>query len=153
MSNKENFQSILKSFGAAINLPDLSLDEDQRCNLFFDEVPVSIELSPNEQYIYMYSYLGDAPMASSAGIAAKLLEANYTYNETERCTLGIQSVSRKVALICNERIKGMELSDFEQSLENFINVAEYWMRNMTAEPSTKGDDTSESDVDPSAVKV
>ena len=152
MSYKEDFQNILKSFGAGINLPDLSLDEDQRCNLFFDDVPVSIEVSPNEQYIYMYSYLGDAPMASSESLGTKLLEANYIYGETERCTLGIQSISRKVSLICNERIKGMELSDFEKSLENFINVAEYWMKNLTA-PLTKNQQTDEQDVEPGVVRV
>ena len=152
MSYKEDFQHILKSFGAGINLPDLSLDEDHRCNLFFDEVPVSIEVSPNEQYIYMYSYLGDAPVASSESLGGKLLEANYIYGETERCTLGIQSISRKVALICNERIKGMDLSDFEQSLENFINVAEYWMKNLNA-PPVQNRESEEQDVDPSVVKV
>ena len=152
MSYKEDFQNILKSFGSGINLPDLSLDEDHRCNLFFDEVPVSIEVSPNEEYIYMYSYLGDVPMASSEDLGQKLLEANYIYGETERCTLGIQNISRKVALICNERIKGMELSDFEKSLENFINVAEYWMKNLVA-PSAKGGETETHDVDPGLVKV
>ena len=56
MSYKEDFKSILKHFGAGINLPDLSLDEDSRCNLFFDEVPVSIEVSPNEA-IRLYVFL------------------------------------------------------------------------------------------------
>lgn len=152
MSYKENFQNILKSFGTEINLPDLSLDEDQRCNLFFDEVPVSIEVSPNEQYIYMYSYLGDAPTASSEKLSSKLLEANYIYGETERCTLGIQSISRKVALIGNERIKGMDLPDFEQSLENFINVAEYWMKNLNTS-FTRSDKPAAQDINPSAVIV
>ena len=152
MSYKEDFQNILKSFGTGINLPDLSLDEDHRCNLFFDDVPVSIEVSPNEQYIYMYSYLGDAPLASSDNLGVKLLEANYIYGETERCTLGIQDISRKVALICNERIKGMELSDFEKSLENFINVAEYWMKNLKA-PLTIDRKADKQDVDPNVMKV
>ena len=152
MSYKEDFKSILKRFGTGINLPDLSLDEDHRCNLFFDEVPVSIEVSPNEQYVYMYSYLGDAPVAGSENLGNKLLGANYIYGETERCTLGIQSISRKVALICNERIKGMDLSDFEQSLENFINVAEYWMKNLNA-PSVRSDEAAEQDMDSSVVKV
>ena len=152
MSYKEDFQNILKSFGTGINLPDLSLDEDHRCNLFFDDVPVSIEVSPNEQYIYMYSYLGDAPLASSDNLGVKLLEANYIYGETERCTLGIQDISRKVALICNERIKGMELSDFEKSLENFINVAEYWMKNLKT-PLTVDRKADKQDVDPNVMKV
>ena len=152
MSYKEDFQNILKGFGAGINLPDLSLDEDHRCNLFFDEVPVSIEVSPNEQYVYMYSYLGNVPMAGSESVVSKLLQANYIYGETERCTLGIQDISRKVALIGNERIKGMDLSDFEQSLENFINVAEYWMKNLSA-PTVQNRETDDQEADPNVVKV
>ena len=152
MSYKEDFQNILKGFGVGINLPDLSLDEDHRCNLFFDEVPVSIEVSPNEQYVYMYSYLGDVPVAGSESSMNKLLQANYIYGETERCTLGIQDISRKVALICNERIKGMDLSDFEQSLENFINVAEYWMKNLSA-PPVQNHGTDAQEADPNVVKV
>ncbi len=152
MSYREDFKNILKHFGAGINLPDLNLDEDNRCNLFFDEVPVSIEVSPNEQYVYMYSYLGDVPLANSESMGNKLLEANYIYGETERCTLGIQNISRKVALICNERIKGMDLSDFEQSLENFINVAEYWMKSLSA-PEAQSDKTTDQDVDSSVMKV
>jgi len=152
MSYKEDFQNILKSFGATIDLPDLSLDEEQRCNLFFDDVPVSIEVSPNEKYIYMYSYLGDAPVANSEAIGGRLLEANYVYGGTERCTLGIQNVSRKVALICSERIKGMELPDFEQSLENFINVAEYWMKNLNV-AFAQDKESDEQKVEPGVVKV
>ena len=152
MSYKEDFKSILRHFGSGINLPDLDLDEDNRCNLFFDEVPVSIEVSPNEQYVYMYSYLGDVPVAGSESVENKLLEANYIYGETERCTLGIQKISRKVALICNERIKGMDLPDFEQSLENFINVAEYWMKNLNAS-QVQDDKTTNQDVDASVMKV
>ena len=152
MSYREDFKNILKHFGSGINLPDLSLDEDNRCNLFFDEVPVSIEVSPNEQYVYMYSYLGDVPVAGSESVENKLLEANYIYGETERCTLGIQNISRKVALICNERIKGMDLSDFEQSLENFINVAEYWMKNLNASHSQSGK-AADQDVDSTVMKV
>ena len=152
MSYKDDFINILKNFGSGINLPDLSLDEDHRCNLFFDEVPVSIEVSPNEQYVYMYSYLGDVPVSDAESLGNKLLEANYIYGETERCTLGIQGISRKVALICNERIKGMDLSDFEKSLENFINVAEYWMKNLNA-PSVQSDKTADQDIDSTVVKV
>ena len=152
MSYKDDFINILKNFGSGINLPDLSLDEDHRCNLFFDEVPVSIEVSPNEQYVYMYSYLGDVPVSDAESLGSKLLEANYIYGETERCTLGIQGISRKVALICNERIKGMDLSDFEKSLENFINVAEYWMKNLNV-PSPQSDKTADQDIDSNVVKV
>ena len=152
MSYKDDFINILKNFGSGINLPDLSLDEDHRCNLFFDEVPVSIEVSPNEQYVYMYSYLGDVPVSDAESLGSKLLEANYIYGETERCTLGIQGISRKVALICNERIKGMDLSDFEKSLENFINVAEYWMKNLNV-PSVQSDKTADQDIDSNVVKV
>ena len=100
----------------------------------------------------MYSYLGDVPVANTESMGNKLLEANYIYGETERCTLGIQNISRKVALICNERIKGMDLSDFEQSLENFINVAEYWMKNLSA-PQTQSDRITDQDVDASVMKV
>lgn len=136
MAYKEDLQKLLKEFGTNIGLGDLSLDEDDRCNLFFDEIPVSIELSPDGKYVYMYSYIGDVPLADSEALGLKLLKANYLYLNTNKCSLGLHQVEHKVALICHERMKGLELHDFESALEEFINTAEYWIKNLYAPAST-----------------
>lgn len=143
MSYKEDLQKLLKEFGATIELNDLSLDEEQRCNLFFDEIPVSIELSSDEKYVYMYSYIGDVPLADSETFGLKLLEANYLYLNTHRCSLGVHGTSRKVALIYHERMRGLELPDFESALEEFINTAEYWMKNLYIQAPVTTDKSEE----------
>ena len=126
----EVMQDLFKEFGNEIGIPDLQPDEENRCNLMFDDVAVSFELSHNEDSIYIYSYLGDAPYENREEFYAKLLDANYTFKYTKGATLGMEYSSKRVLLIREYGLEAMRLANFESVVEGFVNLAEYWKQKM-----------------------
>lgn len=84
-----NFDNLLAELGAAIGIPELCADEDNICNLLFDEVAVSLELREDHESFYICCILGQTgPDANPAQLAA-LLDANYLFSGTGGATLGV----------------------------------------------------------------
>ena len=81
-------QNLLQEFGVTIGIPSLTLDEDNRCNLVFDDIGISFELSKEQESLYVYSYLGDAPDANREKVYAALLDANYIFQAHARRNAG-----------------------------------------------------------------
>ena len=119
--------NLLREFGSAIGIPDLQLDEEYRCNMMFDEVPVSFELGDGDESMYIYSLLGQVPDGGLERFYAELLHANYLFAESGGSTLGVDSKSGHVVLLREERLELLRLSRLESVVEQFVNVAEGWM--------------------------
>ena len=116
--------NLLREFGSAIGIPDLQLDEEYRCNMMFDEVPVSFELGDGDESMYIYSLLGQVPDDGLEPFYAELLHANYLFAESGGSTLGVDSKSGNVVLLREERLESMRLSTLESVAEQFVSVAE-----------------------------
>lgn len=126
MSN-EVMGNLLREFGNSIDLPDLELDGDNRCNLLFDEtIPVSFELSEDEAAIYIYSSIGAVPADKRGAIGTVLLNANYGFRDTAGATLGLDQGNGEVMLLRGEKLEGMQLADLDKILTDFVNLAEQW---------------------------
>ena len=125
--------NLLREFGSAIGIPDLQLDEEYRCNMMFDEVPVSFELGDGDESVYIYSLLGQVPDDGLERFYAELLHANYLFAESGGSTLGVDSQSGNVVLLREERLESMRLSTLESVAEQFVSVAEAWMSRLSGE--------------------
>ena len=119
--------NLLREFGASIGIPDLQIDEEYRCNMMFDEVPVSFELGDGDESMYIYSLLGHVPDDGLEQLYAELLHANYVFADSGGSTLSVDSQSRNVVLLREERLELLRLSRLESVVEQFVNVAEGWM--------------------------
>ena len=122
--------NLLGEFGAAIGMPDLQLDEEFRCNMMFDDVPVSFELGEGDESVYIYSLLGRVPDDGRDGIHAELLHANYVFTENGGSTLSVDVQSGNVVLLREERLELLRLARLESVVERFVDVAEGWMRRL-----------------------
>ena len=80
--------NLLREFGASIGIPDLQIDEEYRCNMMFDDVPVSFELGDGDESIYIYSLLGHVPDDGLEQFYAELLHANYVFADSGGSTPG-----------------------------------------------------------------
>lgn len=119
--------NLVREFGASIGIPDLQIDEEYRCNMMFDEVPVSFELGDGDESIYIYSLLGHVPDDGLEQFYAELLHANYVFADSGGSTLSVDSQSGNVVLLREERLELLRLSRLESVVEQFVNVAEGWM--------------------------
>ena len=119
--------NLIREFGASIGIPDLQLDEEFRCNMMFDEVPVSFELGDGDESMYIYSMLGHVPGDGLEQFYAELLHANYVFADSGGSTLSVDSQSGNVVLLREERLELLRLSRLESVVEQFVSVAEDWM--------------------------
>ena len=126
---------LLAEFGASIGIPELQTDDENRCNLMFDEVAVSFELSPDEEAVYLYAYLGDVVPGNNHALFASLLDANYLFRGTGGATIGVDEASGRIVMIRSEDLSAMRLSRFQSLVEEFINLAELWQKKLAEVPA------------------
>ena len=129
--------NLLREFGASIGIPDLQIDEEYRCNMMFDDVPVSFELGDGDESIYIYSLLGHVPDDGLEQLYAELLHANYVFADSGGSTLSVDSQSGNVVLLREERLELLRLSRLESVVEQFVNVAESWMSRLRSGGTTE----------------
>ncbi|MCY4060175.1 MAG: type III secretion system chaperone [Gammaproteobacteria bacterium] len=123
-----SMENMLSEFGASIGIPDLRPDAEHRCNLMFDEVAVSFELGVDDESIYIYALLGSVPEGDERNVYADLLHANYVFDGTGGATLCVDPGTQGIVLLRAERLESLRLARFEALLEDFVNVAERWMK-------------------------
>ena len=119
--------NLLREFGDSIGIPGMQIDEEFRCNMMFDEVPVSFELGDGDETMYVYSLIGHVPEDGLEQFYARLLHANYVFRDNGGSTLSVDSESGNVVLIREERLESLRLARLESVVEQFVNVAESWM--------------------------
>lgn len=123
-------QTLLSEFGKTVGIPDLCFDENGYCCLFFDDMVVNMELAEDGDHLFLYSNVGEIPEGNLPAFYEMLLEGNYFFRKTRGATLGIDRDANIVLLIYRRPTLNLELSDFEQLIENFVNVTESWTRNI-----------------------
>ena len=125
-------KNLVAEFGAAIGIPDLDIDEDDRCNLMFDEVAVSFELDGNGESLFVYSLLGRVPEIEADTFHAALLHANHLLEGTRGSTLSVDPNNNDIVLVRVERLDTLRLPMLESIVEDFVNVAEQWMEQLAS---------------------
>ena len=137
-------ENLLAEFGASIGIPDLRPDAEQQCNLMFDDVAVSFELGVGDESLYIYSLLGDVPETGAEAAYADLLGANYSFGGTGGSTLSVDPQTGNIVLIREERLEALRLPTFEAVVQDFVNVAEQWMKRIrNGDFGGSGDDAPE----------
>lgn len=136
---QHNFDNLLADLGAEIGIADLGADEDNRCNLLFDEVAVSLELSEDGAALYIYSLLGHVRQDADTAQLAALLDANFLFSGTAGAALGVEKASGSIVLARSERLPGMNKPLFLAVLEEFVNLAEFWQQRLTQPFETTGE--------------
>ena len=123
-------ENVLAEFGAAIGIPDLRPDEEHRCDLMIDDVAISFELGLDDETLCIYSLLGAVPEEAGAAGYRALLRANFMFQRTSGSTLSIDPRAGGIVLIRQERLESLRLARFESVVEDFVDVAERWMKRL-----------------------
>ncbi len=143
-------QNLIEELGKSIGIDELALDEEHRCNLIFDSIPVSFELSKDEKSICTYSYLGDIDESEKRNIHSTLLDANYLMRSTAGSCFGVNKNSGRIALMREDRLHGMQLTELEAIVEKFINYAEAFKGKVLNADTTEGASEESSEKDESS---
>lgn len=122
--------ALIDEFGTAVGIEGLTFDEEQRCNLMFDDVAVSLEVGVGESSLYIYSVLGPEPVEDAEERFAELLKANYAFAQTGGATLALDPAGGGIVLMREEPLETLRLPRLESVIEDFVNVAERLIANL-----------------------
>lgn len=117
-----HFDEIVAQLGKTLGMEDLALD-DGFLGLAFDDVPFYIELSG--KLVMIYTQLADAPAGGNLELYTELLHANYLCKDTKGAAIGLND-ENGIFLFYQVNEDSLTYPIFEESLTNFVNVAEYW---------------------------
>ena len=121
-------RALMRDFGQSIGITGLEPDEDHRCNMMFDEVAVSFELTRNETTLCIYALIGTIAQHDEATLHKQMLEANYLLDASAGTTLGVEAGSGNAVITREEQMDKLRLPELEQIVESFVNTAEQWMK-------------------------
>lgn len=130
----ELFKDWLTELDKELNLGgELVLDEHQRCFLLFDEnLLVSIIYHPHENAYELKGTLGTINRLHKKQIHARLIEANLIGELNGIAHFAIEKYSEKALLIQSLTLDTCDYPRFNKSLELFVNLFEYWTKNLTS---------------------
>ena len=116
-----NFNLLFSEIGAQIGMESLAFGEDNTCSLEFDEnvVLTFIDADPS---LYCVAYLGD--WDGTPEKAARLLEANFAWQETSGGTLAIEPGSVRVVLSRSWQASGLNMQGLMSDIETMVSAAE-----------------------------
>ena len=119
--------SLLEGLCLTVGIAPVTLDEKKSCGLMFDSVPVQFVYDDRGRTMRIDSVVGDLSEKFKNEMIADLLDANYVYKGTNGATFGVDNDTGKVLLSLSEEPGDMTQPIFEEKLERFINVAEFWI--------------------------
>ena len=127
MNDKENVNHCLRSLGDLIGIDDLILDDGGICCLSFDDdIMVTIQFDEQERQIIFFTPLGEVKDENRMTVYEKMLSANLFWRETGGATLSFEKESDMAVLLDRFPIQGFDPLIFQDSIQDFVNMAETW---------------------------
>ena len=119
-------KNLITQLGATLGIPELALDDESYCCLFFDDLVLNMEWEAETGILFLYSHCGALPQNPSHGLLTQLLEANFFQRQTNGSTLGIDQESRTIVMCQRLTPQHMDYLQFEQTIETFVHTAQAW---------------------------
>lgn len=124
------YVGLIKAFGIAIGLPDISTNREGHCAMSFDEVVVHFQYAGEEDAVTLFSRLGAASKERLEGIYALLLTANMFWTGGRGATLALEPGTTTVFIAERRPRGGLTDTSFSSWISHFVDTAEYWTRHL-----------------------
>jgi hypothetical protein len=121
---------LLTELGVRMGVPALAFDEQGYCTIGLDDHIVNFERLAEGGTIAIYVWLGVVPEEKRAEAALQLADANYLFQQTQGATLGLNRHEGDAVLASQTSTADLTVAQFEQVVENIVNLAAAWKRNL-----------------------
>ena len=118
-------KELMSAFAETLGIDGIEV-KDGVCSMTIDDIPLEFTESPGGEAVVGAAVIGEPPPDKREAFYEMLLQANTQLYGTQGIALGISPDTGEVILIGGLPFKGLELKEFCQDLDNFINKAEEW---------------------------
>lgn len=126
---RQKVNDILSRLSTVLELSDLVLDKNNKCLILFDDkIVINLELTPVDNDLYLYSYLGLVPFFAKENILELLLESNFFWKESFGSTFAIDGQTQTLVLEKKINLDLLKESEFEDILASFVDSVDFWMK-------------------------
>lgn len=137
MSIKDTINDLISQFGRQLGIEELALDDNGFCALEFDRaIPLQLQIHPDQERLIVFAEVGFLPEEPAIETTLNLLRANYFWQGTGGGTLSIGEEGA-VVLLREVRVEGITYAAFEKLLGTFLDVAEFWQKQLQSSPATE----------------
>ena len=121
-----DLDSLLLEFGSRFGVGPVRLDRFNSCSLVFGDLEVQLEKTLEPAGVIFLAIVGPMPIHHREEIFAQLLEANLQAQGTGPACLAYERDVDWVVLNRFINETSFEIDAFEQELERFLQVLEFW---------------------------
>lgn len=142
-----SLESLVEELGAALQVAGLALNENRMAALQIGSLKVTLEGTPLDDAVLIYSPVGALPESGRESLYATLLTAHLYYQEMgEGCCLGVDSVSGEIVLSRRLSLAGVDAGRLQEVLNEFVNWAEHWTSRLSADGSGDTEESSDQEM-------
>ena len=132
-ANVETVNGFLSELGGKIGIQNLSLSDQGTCSFSFeDEIGLVIEAQSHSDEVHLYGELMTVPASGSEDVLLQLLQANLDLRQTQGATFALDSQKNTIVLYFDTQLDGLDQTQFEAVIENFLDVCAAWHQKLTA---------------------
>ncbi len=122
--------NLLTELGVRLGVPTLAFDEKGYCTIGLDDHIVNFECLADGGTLALYVWLGVVPEEKRAEAALQMADANYLLQQTQGATLGLNRHEGDAVLAVQISTADLTVAQFEQVVENIVNLAAAWKHNL-----------------------
>lgn len=134
------FNQLLGELGNKIGIDSLSANNKGLCSLRFDDrLTIDLEYSEEKDNLLLTSLVGTIKPDQKEKKCTELLEANLLWCGTGGATLGVDPETGAVFMSYQEKLQGINFSEFQGVIKNFSDTALFWNKRLLEKTSSKKD--------------
>ena len=148
MEKNRQVDKLFSEFGKMIGIEELSLDQENRCVLEFDNQVVNFHFNEEQDTLMIFSDLGKIRNSDARPLYKELLTANFYREQMSNSALSYSPETDSVVLLLDQSIQGIGFRKFDDLIENFVNIAMAWTLKISqtredANPKISGDNNTQ----------
>lgn len=132
MTSEENFTILLQELADLLRVPQLLPDEDGVVLLEIDSMPFYLQYAAGRESVVFTCELAILPVSTPAGVYRQLLAAQLFDQGTGGGKFAIEEETNTVVFSFERALDGVPFSLFEEILQNFLRVCDYWHKKLVS---------------------
>lgn len=127
-------KELMAAFAAETGMSELRSGEEGAYLFTVDDIAMMIAPVGDEERFALYAEIGAPPEGGREQVYRALLEASFPRGGKAVSTLSIDAETERICLHRTESLTALDYDGFKAVLEEFVNMADNWRKNLAAFP-------------------